>query len=212
LDFRCGNELWGGEGNTSARQFYGSEIGIIGFGDVGRALNGVLSGFGAKIMAFDPWLPPSILIESGVKPAALKDVLCGNDFVFAVATVTSENQAALGADEFACMRQGAAFILLSRAEAVDFDALMAAVKSGHILAASDVFPKEPMPSDHPVRELKGFLRSAHRAGALDSAFKGIGEMVLEDMDLIDRGLPPMLCKRAERETVTRFRSKPVSIN
>jgi hypothetical protein len=40
----------------------------------------------------------------------------------------------------------------------------------------------------------------------------MGEMVLEDMDLMDRGLPPMRCKRAERETVSRMRSKPVERN
>ncbi len=40
----------------------------------------------------------------------------------------------------------------------------------------------------------------------------MGEMVLADMDLLDRGLPPMLCKRAERETVARMRSRPVTAN
>ena len=110
------------------------------------------------------------------------------------------------------MRKGAAFILLSRAGVVDFDALMDAVRSGHILAASDVFPDEPLARDHPVRTIPGFLRSAHRAGALDIAFKRMGDMVLEDLDLMDRGLPPMRCKRAERETVARMRSKPVSRN
>jgi phosphoglycerate dehydrogenase-like enzyme len=95
---------------------------------------------------------------------------------------------------------------------VDFDALMAAVASGRIRAASDVFPQEPMPPDHPVRSLPGFLRSAHRAGALDLAFRRMGDMVLEDMGLLDRGLPPVRCKRAERETVERLRSRPVSVN
>jgi hypothetical protein len=38
----------------------------------------------------------------------------------------------------------------------------------------------------------------------------MGDMVLEDMRLLDRGLPPMLCKRAERETVSRMRSRPVA--
>ena len=52
-----------------------------------------------------------------------------------------------------------------------------------------------------MRALDGFLCSAHRAGALDVAFKRMGDMVLDDMELMDRGLPPMLCKRAERETV-----------
>jgi phosphoglycerate dehydrogenase-like enzyme len=87
--------------------------------------------------------------------------------------------------------------------------MMAAVRSGHILAASDVFPEEPLAADHPVRSLKGFLRSAHRAGALDVAMKRMGDMVLEDMDLMDRNLPPLRCKRAERETAAKMRSKPV---
>jgi phosphoglycerate dehydrogenase-like enzyme len=110
------------------------------------------------------------------------------------------------------MRRGAIFLLLSRADVVDFPALMAAVRDGHILAASDVFPEEPLAADHPVRGIPGFLLSAHRAGALDIAFKRMGEMVLEDLALLDRGLPPMVCKRAERETVARFRSKPVAVN
>lgn len=210
--FREGRELWGGEGNTSARLLSGSEIGIVGFGDLGRALNRVLSGFRAKIRVFDPWLPPSILREAGVEPASLSEVLAMSDFVFVVAAVTSENKSFLGADAFASMRKGAAFILLSRADVVDFPALMDAVGRGHIVAASDVYPEEPLPADHAVRKLDGFVRSAHRAGALDSAFKKMGEMVLEDMALMDRGLPPMRCKRAERETVSRMRSKPVSVN
>ena len=212
LAFRNGEELWGGDGNQNARLISGSDIGIIGFGDLGKALNRVLSGFRARIRVFDPWLPPSILIDHGVEPASLDTVLAQSDFVFVVAAVTSENEGFLGAEAFAKMRPGAAFILLSRAGVVDFPALMAAVKSGHILAASDVFPEEPLARDHPVRSLKGFLRSAHRAGALDSAFKKMGDMVLEDMDLMDRGLPPMRCRRAERETVARMRSKPVDKN
>ncbi|RWA74100.1 hydroxyacid dehydrogenase [Mesorhizobium sp.] len=212
LAFRQGKELWGGDGNQAARLLSGADIGIIGFGDLGRALNRLLTGFRTRTRVFDPWLPPSVLIEHGVEPAALDKVLSESDFVFVVASVTSENQGFLGADAFAKMRKGATFILLSRAGVVDFAALMAAVKNGHIVAASDVFPEEPLAKDHPVRSMPGFLRSAHRAGALDVAFKRMGDMVLEDMDLIDRGLPPMRSKRAERETVSRMRSKPVDRN
>ncbi|CCV15285.1 hydroxyacid dehydrogenase [Mesorhizobium sp. STM 4661] len=212
LAFRQGKELWGGDGNKTARLLSGADVGIIGFGDLGRALNRLLSAFRTRTKVFDPWLPPSILIENGVESTTLDTVLSESDFVFVVASVTSENQGFLGADAFAKMRRGAAFILLSRAGVVDFPALMDAVRSGHIVAASDVFPDEPLAKDHPVRALPGFLRSAHRAGALDIAFKRMGDMVLEDMDLIDRGLPPMRSKRAERETVSRMRSKPVDKN
>jgi phosphoglycerate dehydrogenase-like enzyme len=212
LAFREGRELWGGEGNQTARLLSGSEVGIVGFGDLGKALNRVLSGFRARIRVYDPWLPGSILRDAGVEPASLETVLSSSDFVFVVAAVTSENEGFLGAEALAKMRPGAALILLSRAGVVDFDALIAAVEAGRIVAASDVFPEEPLPLGHPVRRLAGFLRSAHRAGALDSAFKKMGEMVLEDMELMDRDLPPMRCKRAERETVARMRSRPVSVN
>ncbi len=210
--FQEGKELWGGDGNSEASLLSNSRIGLIGFGDLGRAIAKLLVGFRAQISVFDPWLPPSLLTDADVLPASLEQVLTTSDVIFVVASVTQENTGFLDADAFSKMKRGARFILLSRAEIVNFDHLMTAVESGHILAASDVFPEEPMPMGHKVRKLKGFLRSAHRAGALDVAFKQMGDRVLEDMKLMDQGLPPMRCKRAERETVARMRSKPVLKN
>ena len=211
-DFRAGKEFWGGDGNQEARLMSGGSVGFIGFGDLGKALHRLLAGFRARIRVFDPWLPPGLLQDFGVDPVSLDEVLTQSDVIFVVASVTSDNGGFLGAAEFLKMRKGASFVLLSRAGVVDFEALMAAVKSGHIRAASDVYPEEPLPAGHPVRALEGFVLSAHRAGALDIAFKQMGKMVLDDMDLMMRGLPPVICRRAERETVRRMRSKPVSRN
>ncbi|TGD42071.1 hydroxyacid dehydrogenase [Pseudotabrizicola sediminis] len=211
-DFRAGLEAWGGAGNAGARLLTGADVGIIGFGDLGRAVARVLQGFRPRLRIHDPWLPEARIIEAGAEPASLDQLMAGSDVVFVTAAVTSENRGFLGADAFASMRAGAAFILLSRADVVDFPALMAAVASGHIRAASDVFSDEPLAADHPVRRLPGFLLSAHRAGALDVAFQRMGEMVWQDLALLDKGLPPNLCKRAERETVARMRSRPVSVN
>lgn len=210
--FRNGQEQWGSEGNVQARLLSGSSIGIVGFGDLGQALAQLLSGFQVEISAFDPWLPPSVLEENGVKPKSLEELMRTSDTVFVVASVTAENKGFLNASLFSTMKRGAAFILLSRADVVNFDDLMEYVAGGHIVAASDVYPEEPLAGDHPIRTLKGFIRSAHRAGALDSAFTVMGRMVLEDMALMDQGLPPMRCKRAERETVGRMRSMPVTQN
>lgn len=210
--FRRGEERWGGEGNASARLLTGSTIGILGFGALGQAVARVLQGFRPRLIAHDPWQAPSVTRSLGAEPVELDAVLSEPETLFVTAAVTSENQGFLGAEAFARMRPGAALILLSRAGVVDFEALMEAVRSGRILAASDVFPEEPLPADHPVRSLPGFLLSAHRAGALDVAFRRMGEMVLEDMALMDRGLPPQVCRRAERETVARLRSRPVTVN
>ncbi len=210
--FQNGTEQWGGDGNQQATLLSRSRIGLIGFGDLGRAIARLLTGFRADISVYDPWLPPSLLTDADVTPASFEQVITNSDVIFVVASVTSDNAGFLDAKVFAKMKPGTRFILLSRAEVVNFDDLIAAVESGHILAASDVYPEEPVPENHQVRQLNGFIRSAHRAGALDIAFKQMGDMVLEDMALMDKGLPPLRCKRAERETVSRMRSKPVDIN
>lgn len=207
--FNTGDEKWGLEGNHNTRLLSGTDVGFVGFGELGKAINKLLAGFQPNVIAYDPWLPASVLMQQGVSPASLDTVLKGSDFVFVVASVTSENEGFLSANQFASMRAGAALILVSRAAVVNFDDLIDAVESGHIVAASDVFPEEPLSRNHRVRKTKNFIRSAHRAGAMDIAFKRMGDMVLEDMALMDRGLPPMRCKRAERETVGMMRSKPV---
>ncbi len=69
-----------------------------------------------------------------------------------------------------------------------------------------------MPQGHAARRVPGLLKSAHRAGALKPAFLRMGDLVLDDMALMDRGLPPLRCTRADRETVGRLRSRPVAQN
>ncbi|HVL21531.1 MAG TPA: hydroxyacid dehydrogenase [Amaricoccus sp.] len=209
LAFREGREAWGLDGTRMSRLLMGSDVGLVGYGDLGRALRRLLTPFRTRLRVFDPWLPDAVIAEAGAEPASLDTVLSQSDFIFVVAAVTSENEGFLGTAAFARMRPGAAFILLSRAGVVDFDGLIAAVAAGRIVAASDVYPEEPLPRDHPVRSLPGFLHSAHRAGALSAALTRMGDMVLDDMALMDRGLPPVRLKRAERETVARMRSKPV---
>lgn len=209
LAFREGREAWGLDGNLRARLLTGADVGLIGFGSIGRSLLPLLQPFRPRLRVNDPWLPPSVIADVGAEPVDLETILRESDVLFVLAAVTDENEGFLNKQAFDRMRPGAALVLLSRAGVVDFDDLMDAVTHGHILAASDVFPEEPVAADHPVRAIPGFLRSAHRAGALDVAFKAMGDMVLEDMALLDRALPPMRCKRAERETVARMRSKPV---
>ena len=63
-----------------------------------------------------------------------------------------------------------------------------------------------------MRKLKNIIFSPHRAGALDVAFKNMGEIVLNDMDRMIKNLPPKFCKIAEAKTVKLLRSKPVDIS
>jgi phosphoglycerate dehydrogenase-like enzyme len=208
-DFVAGRELYGLEGNHEAELLAGADVGFVGFGDLGRALNKLLAGFQPKVRAFDPWLPDGVLDRLGVTPASLDEVLAKSRFVFVVATITTENAHLLNAEKLGLMQRGAKLLLLSRAAVADFAALKQFAGSGHIHVATDVFPEEPVPANDPIRQVPNILFSAHRAGALTSALENIGKLVLEDLGQFARGLPPIACKRAERETVMRLRSKPI---
>lgn len=207
--FLQGQEKWLFDGNRESEMLAGSTVGIIGFGDLGRALHRLLAPFGCRVQAHDPWLPPGHLRRLGVQPVDFDTLMAENRFVFVMAAITTENKGLIDARALSLMQRGAMLLLMSRAAAADFPALTQAAAEGRIRVATDVFPVEPLPKDDPIRQVPNMLFSPHRAGALEFALREIGTRVLEDMDLIARGLAPVACRRAERETVARFRSKPV---
>jgi len=211
-DFRAGSEEYGLAGNEHTFRFAGAPVGIIGFGDLGKQLRELIRPFKNTVRVFDPWLPPEIIQRLDCTPSSLDEVFRESRVVFVFASVTSENEGFIGAREFALMQPGSAFLLMSRAAVVDFPAMLAAVGSGHIRAATDVFPDEPVAANDPVRTLPGLILSAHRTGGTRDAFYEIGAMAVADAELIMKGLPPQLCRRADPATASRLRSKPVSVS
>ncbi len=92
---------------------------------------------------------------------------------------------------------------------VDFPAMLAQAVSGRIWIATDVFPGEPVEATDPVRRNDGLLLSANRAGAMVDALHDIGRQAVAATGLMPRGLAPVMCRKAQRETVLRSRLKPV---
>ena len=209
-NFRRGTEEYGLAANRDAFSLFRQDVGFVGLGDLGRAIVPLLRPFNCQIRAYDPWLPDAYIRGLGCESATLEEVLRRSRVIFVVAGITSQNQGLLGAQQFAWMQPGATLILLSRAAIVDFDAMLEAARRQHIRVATDVFPQEPLAASHPSREIEDILLCAHQAGALQTAIQQIGKLVVADSKLISRGLPPVLCKSAQPETVELFRSKPVS--
>jgi phosphoglycerate dehydrogenase-like enzyme len=207
--FRSREEVYGLDSNRDCFVFTGCQAGIIGFGDLARAFRSLLQPFRCPVKAYDPWLPERLLVQHDCVPASLDEVLSTSDAVFVFSTVTTENQGFLGARELSLIKPGSIFVLVSRAAVVDFEALTDAVESGRIKAATDVFPQEPFAANHRIRNLPNVLLSAHRAGGMKEAFLEIGRLVVSDLELVLRGLPPVSCRVAQPETVGRLRSIPV---
>jgi phosphoglycerate dehydrogenase-like enzyme len=210
--FRERSEIYGLESNRDCFLFTGSRVGIIGYGDLARAFRPLLRPFRCAVKVYDPWLPEREILNNDCAPSPLDELLSTSDAIFVFASVTAENQGFLGARELSLIRPGGLFVLMSRAGVVDFEALVSAAESGRLKVATDVFPEEPFSNDHRLRDVPDVILSAHRSGGIQEALTEIGNLVVSDVELLLRGLPPISCRVAQPETVKRLRSKPVDVS
>ena len=157
--------------------------------------------FAGPVRVHDPRLSRRELETRGLIPATLADVLGHSDVVVVTASLTERSRGMIGAAELARTKPGAMFLLLSRAGLVDFDALRVACGTGRLMAAADVFPTEPAAADDPLRRTPNLLLSPHRAGVLVNTFREIGAVIEEDLSLMERGLEPRNCAKADPSLV-----------
>ena len=208
-DFRAGRERYTQDGTAGSVLLRHADVGLIGMGNLGRALLPLLRPFAPRVRCYAPWIPARALAELDVEPMGLDELLAASTFVFVLAASTTENTHLLDARRLALLPPGGRLVLVRRAAAVDFGALYERVAAGHLLAAVDVWPEEPVPADDPARSLEGLLLSAHRAGGIPSVCPLIGEMVVDDLRQVAAGLPPVRMQQAAPELVHRYRNKPV---
>ena len=208
---RAGKEsLYGEADNHDSFLLTGKTISLVGFGNLGRALLPLVKAFGGDVLVHDPWIHPAVLREAGVTPAPLDECFRRSSVVFLLAATTTENAGKIDRSFFNQMPSGGIVVLVSRAGIVNFDDLLEAAASGRIRVAIDVWPDEPIPAGHRARSTPNTLLQAHRAGNIPEIWPWMGQMVVDDLEQVLKGLPPQRCQRAQWETVARLRSKPVS--
>lgn len=205
--FRAGAEKYGIAGNGRAYSLYDAPVGLIGYGNLGRALAPLLRPFGCRIAVHDPWLSDRYLETQDVIPATLDDVLAGSRFLFVLAGATSENEGFLDRAKLELIPDDASVILGSRAEVVEFDAFVGMAGAGRFRAAVDVFPEEPVPAGSPWRDAPDILFSAHLAGGLEASYARIRDMMMDDIRQILGGLPPLRMQKAEPRLAAMARSR-----
>ena len=212
LDFFQKKEKYGLESNLRSSLLLDNKIGFIGFGDLAKSLKPMLMPYTSNFKVYDPWLPNKLIEANGCKSASLKEIFKDCDVVYVLATITTKNNSMIDKKLLKLMKKDTCLLILSRASVINFQDLNEILNKDKIKVATDVFPQEPVPKNDPIRKKKNILFSAHRAGALESVFFEMGDIVCEDLLLMTKGLPPRLCRRAELETVKNLRSKPVDIN
>ncbi|NEE00914.1 NAD(P)-dependent oxidoreductase [Phytoactinopolyspora halotolerans] len=207
-EMRAGRERWLHAGNETTSLLFDKPVGFIGYGSIARSLQPLLAPFGCPVSAYDPWLSDGYLRSNSVRPADLDELIRTSAVIFVLAAPSSENKALLGRELLAQVRPDAVVVLISRAHVVDFDALTEFVLEGRFKAAIDVFPDEPLAPDHPIRDARHAVLSAHRAGSVREGLWELGELVVDDLEAIIEGLPPQRLQNAVPELIDRLTVRP----
>lgn len=167
----------------------GRTISLVGFGAIGRAIAERARALSLHVVAvrrhpdrLDP------LADEVYGPGDLCDVLSRSDAVVVCAPSTPDTSNLIDADALAAMRPDAIFCNVARGALVDEQALVSALRAGHLRAAIlDVTREEPLPSDSPLWDVPRLLISPHSSAALDGYLDLLLELFADNFGRYLRG-------------------------
>lgn len=121
----------------------GKTAGVIGTGQIGRILIGILNGFGMRVLAYDKFPNPAQAEQVGFEYVALDDLYAGSDIISLHCPLTQETHHLINADTLAKMKPGVMIINTGRGHLIDSKALVDALRDKHVGAAGlDVYEEE----------------------------------------------------------------------
>ena len=160
------------------RDVHGAVLGIVGLGQIGRAMARRASGFGMRVLGFSrtPRDAP------GVERTSLEALLAAADFVSVHLTLTPDTRGLLDAGALARMKPGAVLVNTARGGIVDEAALAEALASGRLHGAGiDVFASEPLLPESPLRTLDNVVLTPHIGSASVATRSRMAELAVENL-------------------------------
>ena len=148
------------------QEIAGQTVGILGYGDIGRAVARRAHAMGMHVHATKRHVPGSTdpLVEHFYKPEERREMMALCDYIVATAPLTGETRHMISDAEFAVMKPTAAVINVGRGPVIDEAALLRALTAKRIKGAGlDVFEHEPLPAGHLLYKLENVLLSPHCA-------------------------------------------------
>jgi phosphoglycerate dehydrogenase-like enzyme len=172
----------------------GRTVGIVGYGDIGRAIATRVRGLGMRVVALKRHVTPGQgadpLAERIYGPESRCEMLAECDYVAIAAPLTAETRGMIGAAELAAMKRDAVLVNVGRGPIVDEAALIEALSEGRIQgAALDVFDREPLPAGHPFYRLENVLLSPHSADHTPDWLQRAMRFFLEQFERFRQGEP-----------------------
>jgi len=175
---------------TDCKRSQGGVLTVIGLGQIGRACARLGKAMGMTVNGVRARPAPCEGVDKVVGPGDMHDVLAESDWVIVVTPLTPATENLLDAAAFAALKPGAFLVNMARGRVMDEAAMVGALRSGQLAAASiDVFAEEPLPADSPLWDEPGLHITPHTAGFLtyeDYDTRGT-ELFLDNMARYLRG-------------------------
>ncbi len=177
----------------TVQELRGATMGIVGYGDIGRACAARAHAMGMRVLAQRrrPELAAGdALIDRAYGPDGLLDMIRACDYVVVTAPLTSQTRGLIGAREIGAMKPEAVLMNVGRGPVIDDAALVDALRSRRIRgAALDVFAQEPLAADHPLFTFDNVLLSPHCADNTPTWNEDAMRFFLANYDRFLRGEP-----------------------
>lgn len=162
----------GGWQLSVGHELRGKTLGIVGLVRIGSEVAHIGKAFGMHTIAWSQNLTPARAMEVGVTWVGKQDLFRGSDIISIHLALSERTRGVVGPDEFAAMKPSARLINTSRGPIVDEDALIAALTSRMIASAAlDVYDREPLPPEHPLRTLPNVLTSPRIGYVTDDLYR-----------------------------------------
>lgn len=139
----------------------GKRLGLLGLGKLGQKVAGFGHAFGMEVVAWSQNLDAAKAEEGGARLVGKAELFETSDVVSIHLVLSDRTRGIMGTAELAAMKDGAILVNTSRGPLVDEAALLAELERGRIRAGLDVFDREPLPADHPLRRLPNVVLTPH---------------------------------------------------
>ncbi|UCC67939.1 MAG: hydroxyacid dehydrogenase [Armatimonadota bacterium] len=179
------DRAWHLEDLADAQTLREQRVGLIGFGATAREFAALLKPFRVELLCFDPHVDTTALASHGARAAELEEILTTCKVISLHAASVPSTRHLLNAARLGLISDGAVLINTARGALIDTAALVKELRTGRFSAALDVFdPDEPLPADHPLRDLPNVILTPHVAGPVASRYHEMGRQAVTNVRLV----------------------------
>ncbi|MGQ9790959.1 MAG: hydroxyacid dehydrogenase [Armatimonadota bacterium] len=179
----------------------GATVGLVSCSTVAREVIRLLRPFRTRILVYDPFLPVQEAQRMHLQMVDLETLFRRSHIVSVHTPLLPETEGLIRAEHLRLLRADSVLVNTSRGKVIDHHALLEEARAGRFTAVLDVTDPEPLPPDHPLRQLPNVIVLPHIAGAGYYGYHRIGELLVRAVEAVVKEMPfegEVLLNRYER--------------